>query len=171
MAQPDYVPLMSTDRVRPSSRLSSPGHWEQDRPAELATLRPPQGPRFGATGPDLGFGLKLAKRVVERATLAEGEHDQDVLTGCFACGTRRASLFHRAPTIYDMEWSFGLWGFLPGAPADLVAFRKPLFAGIAHDYARRRALVGRVPDQVVRMSPRDVQAGLRDWRRWLSGDA
>ena len=62
--------------------------------------------------------------------LGEGEHIADAIAGCFACGTRRSSTFHRGPVIYDMEWAFTLWGFMPGAPADLVAYRRPLFAGV-----------------------------------------
>lgn len=171
MAQPDYVPLVSSDRVRPSRRLSIPGHWLQERPAEITSLRQPTGPRLGATGPDLGFGLKLAKRVSERAVLAEGEHLDDVVTGCFACGARRASHFHRAPVIHDMEWAFTLWGFMPGAPEDLVAFRSPLFAGLSHDYSRCRALVDMVPQEVISLSPAEVGARLSQWASWLRPSA
>lgn len=171
MAQPDYVPLVSTDRVRPSSRLSTPGHWSQDRPAELSSLRQPVGPRLGATGPDQGFGLKLARRVAERALLPEGEDVEDVIAGCFASGARRSSHFHRGPVIYDMEWAFTLWGFMPGAPEDLVAFRQPLFAGVAHDYDRCRALVDRVDGAIVPLSPAEVAARLGQWRSWLGAPA
>lgn len=172
MAQPEYVPLVSSDRVRPSSRLSIPGPWAQDRPAEITSLRPPEGARFGATGADLGYGLKLAARVAARAVLAEGEHSDDVVAGCFATGCRRASVYHRAPVIHDMEWAFALWGFLAGAPDALVAFRQPLFAGVAHDYVRQRQLVDQVGMDVVRMSPADVQSGLAaNWRQWLSATA
>ncbi|HTW09648.1 MAG TPA: hypothetical protein VME46_19235 [Acidimicrobiales bacterium] len=168
MAQPDYVPLVATDRVRPSSRLSTPGHWAQDRPAEIVTLRPPVGTRFGATGPDLGFGLKLAHRVAERAILANGEHREDALSGCFASGCLRASHFHRAPVIHDMEWAFGLWGFLPGAPEDLVEYRRPIFAGAAHDYVRQRVIVDHVAPETLALGPGEVSAGLAaNWRRWL----
>ena len=55
MAQPDYVPLVLTDRVRSSSRLSTPGHWSQDRPAELASLRQPVG-QVARPGPTWGSG-------------------------------------------------------------------------------------------------------------------
>lgn len=116
MAQPEYVPLVTSDRVRPSSRLSIPGHWSQDRPAELTSLRQPVGANLGATGSDLGFGLKLAKRVAQRAVLSEGEDIADAIAGGFAAGTRRSSMFHRSPVIYDMEWAFTLWGFFPGPP-------------------------------------------------------
>lgn len=169
MAQPDFVPLVASDRIRPARRLETPDRWEQDRPAELISLRPPTGPRFGATGPDLGFGLKLAKRVSERAILAPGEHAEDVVSGCFASGCRRSSYFHRAPTVYDMEWAFTLWGFMGGAPAELVQWRKGVFAGASHDYSRQRAIVDLVPDSAIRLSPRDVRGALADWRRWFPG--
>lgn len=167
MAQPDYVPLVSTDRVRPSSRLSTPRHWSQDRPAELVSLRQPTGAQLGATGPDLGFGLKLAHRVAERAVPAEGEDMADVIAGCFACGTRRSSHFHRAPVIYDMDWAFTFWGLMPGAPEDLVAYRKVLFAGVDHDYWRRRVLVDMVPEEIVPLTASQVAEGLSGWRKWL----
>jgi hypothetical protein len=111
--------------------------------------------------------LKLAKRVAERAVLGEGEDVADAVAGCFACGTRRSSTFHRGPVIYDMEWAFTLWGFLPGAPADLVAYRRPLFAGVHHDYSRQRAVADSVPEASLMLAPADVQAGLGNWRKLL----
>ena len=167
MAQPEYVPLVTSDRVRPSSRLSIPGHWSQDRPAELTSLRQPVGANLGATGSDLGFGLKLAKRVAQRAVLSEGEDIADAIAGGFAAGTRRSSMFHRSPVIYDMEWAFTLWGFFPGRPEDLVAYRRPIFAGAHHDYYRQRAIADAVADKALRMTPAQVEAGLKDWRQLL----
>jgi hypothetical protein len=133
VTQPDHVPLKAQDRIRPSDRLGLPGTWVQDRPAELTGLTPPVGEQFGVTGPDLGFGLKLAKRFLDRLVLTEGEDPHDALAGCFACGTRRAASFGRAPVIYDMEWAYTLWGYLAQAPAELVALRVPLFRGAGHD--------------------------------------
>jgi hypothetical protein len=167
VAQPDYVPIVPSDRIRPSSRLQVPGSWAQDRPAEIVSLRQPEGGSFGATGSDLGFGLKLAHRVADRAVLSEGEHLDDVVSGCFSCGTRRSSFFHRSPVIYDMEWAFTLWGFMEGAPEDLIAFRRPLFVGVAEDYYRQREIVGRVRDEVIRLSHTEVKANLAKWRDWL----
>jgi hypothetical protein len=167
MAQPDYVPLVTSDRIRPSSRLSTPRHWAQDRPAEIVSLRQPVGAKLGATGPDLGFGLKLAKRVAERAVLGEGEDLADAIAGCFAAGTRRSSSFHRSPVIYDMEWAFALWGFFPGAPAELVAYRRPIFTGAHHDYYRQRAVADAVPEEALKLSSAAVQADLKDWRKLL----
>jgi hypothetical protein len=169
MAQPDFVPIITADRVRPSNRLSIPGPWQQDRPAEQVSLRPPTGARLGATGSDLGFGLKLAKRVAERALLGEGEHLADVVAGCFSCGSRRSSDFHRSPVIYDMDWAFTLWGFLVGAPAELVTFRRPVFAGADHDYSRQRAIADMVTEHALRLPLAELQEGLAgNWRKWTS---
>jgi hypothetical protein len=171
MAQPDYVPLVPEERARPLFRLSVPQAWRQDRPAEIADLRAPEGPELGATGPDLGFGLKLAKRVAEKAVLSEGERLEDAVLGCFLCGARRASLYHRAPVVHDMELAFALWGFLPGAPSELVSFRRPIFAGVSHDYSQQRALVDMVSEEVLRLTPEQVKAGLdANWRSWVSAD-
>ena len=171
MTQPDYVPLVEEDRVRPLYQLSVPGEWRQDRPAELGELRAPEGAELGWTGTDLGFGLKLAKRVAERAALAEGEHLEDAIAGCFLCGTRRASMYHRAPVVHDMDIAFTLWGFLPGAPDELVSFRRALFAGVSHDYSRQRSLVDMVSEEALRLAPEQVKAGLAaNWRQWLSAD-
>lgn len=142
--------------------------WEQSRPAEIVTLRHPLGPRLGSTGPDLGFGLKLAKQVGSRAVLTDGEHLDDVVAGCFACGARRASTFHRAPVVYDMEWAFTLWGFMPGAPEALIGFRVPLFAGAAHDYNRQRVIADTVPQAALWLAPAQVAAQLGDWQSLLA---
>ena len=122
---------------------------------------------LGATEYDLGFGLKLANRVAERAVLGEGEHLADAVSGCFSCGTRKSSFFHRSPVIYDMEWAFTLWGFMEGAPEDLIAFRRPFFVGVAEDYYRQREIVGRVRGEaircLIRRSRRTSQGGGTGW--------
>jgi hypothetical protein len=170
VAQPDYVPIVPTDQVRSLSRLPVPRSWEQDRPAEIVSLRQPIGPKFGSTGSDLGYGLKLANLVGERSVVGPGEHRDDVVAGCFSCGSRRSSVFHRSPVIYDMEWAFALWGywdFPEGPPEALVAWRKPIFAGAGHDYNRQRAIADFVRDTAIRLSPDAVVSGIRDWRQWF----
>ncbi len=122
---------------------------------------------LGFTGPDLGYGLKLAKLVAERAVLAEGEHLADAIAGCFACGSRRSSNLHRSPVIYDMEWAFALWGFFAGAPDDLVTYRRPIFAGADHDYHGQRAVADAVPASALSLTAAEVQAGLGQWRQLL----
>jgi hypothetical protein len=171
VAQPDYVPIVSTDQVRPLNRLEVPGSWEQDRPAEIVSLRQPRGAQLGSTASDLGYGLKLANLVADRSVLSEGEHRDDVVLGCFSCGGRRASVFRRSPVIYDMEWAFALWGYWDypdGPPKELVAFRKPIFAGAGHDYYRQRAIADLVREPALGLSPDDVRAGIRNWQDWIA---
>lgn len=167
MTQPAQVPQADTDRVRPSAILPSPRRWELDHPADPIDLAPPSGPRFGSPGPDLGYGLKLARLMEDRLVLAEGEHREDVIAGGFACGARRASFFGRAPVIYDMEWAYGLWGYLGGAPDDLVQWRKKLFRGAAEHYWDQREIVDAVKVETLRLTPALARENVSRWKELL----
>ena len=171
MSQPDHVPVDAADRVRQLETVPPARRWKADRPADLGG-RAPRGSGFGSQGTDQGYGLKLARRFADRLALAPGEHRDDVVTGCLGVGLKRASLFHRAPVIYDMELAFTLWGFLGGAPDDLIAFRAPLFtAATHHRYWDFRAIVDRVPEATLRLTPAQVRERLSDWRSLLTVDA
>ena len=167
MSQPDHVPLQATDRVRPSALLPAPASWYLDRPADQTNLESPVGPRFGSAGTDAGYGLKLARRLEGRLALTEEEHAEDAVAGGFACGARRAASFGRAPVIYDMEWAYGLWGFLGGAPEDLVAWRKPMFRGAAEDYWAQRLIVDAIRPETLRLTPDQVRERLPEWKDLL----
>lgn len=167
MTQPDHVPTQASDRIRPSALLPAPRRWYLDRPGEQVTLLPPSGPRFGAAGPDLGYGLKLANMLKDRLELTDGEHRDDAVAGGFACGSRRASFFGRAPVVFDMEWAYGLWGFLGGAPEDLVAWRKPLFRGAAEHYWDQREIVDAVRVETLQLTPAQVRERIGNWKELL----
>lgn len=164
MSQPAHVPVQASDRVRPSALLPPPQNWFLGRPGDDYTLEQPKGPRFGSPGPDLGYGLKLARRLQPKLVLFEGEHDEDVISGCFACGTRRAGHFGRAPVIYDMEWAYTIWGYLGGAPDDLLAWRKPVFRGAAEDYWDQREIVDAVRLETLPLTPAAAREKLGNWR-------
>jgi hypothetical protein len=167
VTQPDYVPIAAPDRIRPIDRLPVPRSWRSTRPGEVLDPVPPKGRAFGSTGPDLGYGLKLARLLAPKIKVSEGEQVADAVAGCFAVGAKRAAMFGRAPVIFDMELAYTLWGFLGDAPADLVAFRKPLFMGAAHEYQEQRAIVDRVKESTLRMTVDQVKAGRRDWKSLL----
>jgi hypothetical protein len=168
---PDYVPLAGADRIRPIDRLPPPRSWRSTRPGEVLDPVPPKGSKFGSTGPDLGYGLKLARRLQPQLQLAAGEHAADAIAGCFAVGGKRAASFGRAPVIFDMELAYTLWGFLGGAPDDLIAFRKPLFMGAAHEYWEQRQIVDRVKEATLRMTPAQVREKLSDWKSLIETQA
>ncbi|MFP5327210.1 MAG: hypothetical protein ACLGHT_06995 [Acidimicrobiia bacterium] len=164
MAQPNHVPVGTEDRVRGAETLPAPDVWRPDRPAEIPHLTPPRGPRFGSPGPDLGYGLKLAKRFGDRLKLQPGEHLADAVAGCFGVGAKRAAVFGRGPVPMDFELAYTVWGFLDMVPGDLLRFRKELFAGAAEHYWDQRTIVDVVRETTLRMTPDMVRERLQGWR-------
>jgi len=166
MAAPESVPVAPGDR--PRQALGTPGHhgWTATRPGDL-TDRQPTGRYFGNQGPDQGYAMVLAARFHDRLLVAEGEDGHDAEAGCLGVGLARASLFGRAPVIHDLELAYGLWGYLDSPPADLVAFRKPLFAGSSHHYWDQRAIVALVPEATLRLTPAEVRRRVGEWRALL----
>lgn len=167
MAAPDYVPVAHGDR--PRQALDTPGHggWTATRPADL-TDRQPSGRLFGKQGPDQGYAMTLVERFHGRLVLTDGEDAHDAEAGCVGVAMARASLFGRAPVVYDLDLAFGLFGFLDQAPADLVEFRRPLFAGASHHYWDQRDIVDLVPESTLRLTPAAVRQRLGEWRSLLT---
>ena len=165
MAQPEYVPLSSADRVRPAERLPQHGGWRQDRPAEITKFGPPTGRFFGKPGPDQGYALKLAESFHGRLKLVPREDEHDAVAGCLGVALSRASMFGRAPVVHDLTLAFTRWGFLGDPPEDLVEFRVPLFQSAGHDYGRQRAITDRVAGSALRLTPAGVTENMAgDWR-------
>ena len=76
--------------------------------------------------------------------------------GCVAVALKRASIFGRAPVVWDLEAGYLAFGFLDQHPvAALVARREPLFEGAAeaHHYKHVRELVACVPAEVLSLTP------------------
>jgi hypothetical protein len=91
--------------------------------------------------------------------LAPLEHADDAEVGCVNIAMRRAAIYGRAPVIHDLRIAFTIWGFLDQQPPDeLVAYRRPRFAGAAHDYDTQRAIVDQIPDETLRLPLADVKA-------------
>src|ERR1019366_8556402 len=125
MTQPSFVPIVEADQVRRAYQLRVPSIWTQSRASELRGTGQPTGTLLGSPGPDQGFALKLARRFEDRLVLAPGESVEDAIAGCTAVAMRRSARFGRAPVVHDLTFGFTLWGFLGGAPADLVEARGP----------------------------------------------
>lgn len=167
MTQPEYVPITAADRVRPVERLPAAARWWPDRPGEVPGGLASVGARQGTPGPDQGYALQLAERFRDQLVLAPGESQEDAEAGCLGVALRRASLFDRAPVVFDLELAFILWGFLGDAPEDLVDFRRPLFQGAAHHYWAQRGIADQVPEATLRLLPAQVRERLGDWRTLL----
>jgi hypothetical protein len=157
MTQPTFVPISEADQVRPARHLHVPGSWTTSRPAELRAPTAIRGRNLGTPGPDAGFALRLARRFAHDLKLTEGESEHDVLVGTALIGARRAALFGRGPSIYDVELALALWGSLVDAPAALVAARRRAFASVSHDYVAQRALVDSIPEEDLGLTPAAAQ--------------
>ncbi len=162
MTQPTFVPITEADQVRPARHLHVPEAWTTNRPAELKTPIAPRGRSVGTPGPDAGFALRLSQRFAHDLKLTEGEHEHDVLLGCALIAARRAALFGRGPSIYDVQVALGLWGFLVSdASEGLVTARRRAFSSVAHDYVAQRRLVDAIPEASLRLTPAETQVRLQ----------
>jgi hypothetical protein len=165
MTQPSYVPIGEADQVRPAYRLQTPADWRQDRVAELLTPGQPKGRNLGVPGPDQGYALLVAHELFgDRLTLSPGITVDDALVGCAAVAGARAALFGRAPVGKDVELALTLFGFLGDAPAELVAWRAPLFQAAAHHYGQQRRIVDAVPESTLRLTPDQIRSQSASWR-------
>lgn len=167
MTQPSFVPIVEADQVRPAYRLQVPSIWTQSRPSELRGTSQPPGRQLGSPGPDQGFALKLARRFEDRLVLVEGESGEDAIAGCTAVAMRRCARFGRAPAVYDLTFAFTLWGFLGGAPEDLIEARGPLFRSASHHYLAQRAIADAVLEETLRLTPEGVAERIGQWRELL----
>ncbi len=170
MTQPSFVPIIEADQVRPAYRLRVPRVWTQSRPSEVRSTTQPRGRRMGSPGPDVGYALKLARHLEGAVELQPGEHLHDAMAGITAVAMRRAAGFGRAPVLADLRFAAALWGFLPGAPADLVAFRMPVFRSASHLYGVQREIADRVLPDTYRLTPEAVSGRLGEWRSLLVSD-
>lgn len=123
---------------------------EVNRPKKPGLLGAPgehRGPRRGIPGPDAGYALTLAHRIVPECALTAHESRHDVEVGVALLAAKRAALAGRAPVRRDVEVALDLFGFRFRASDDVVRERRAAFAGVAHSYDRQRALVDSVPDE------------------------
>jgi hypothetical protein len=157
MAQPSFVPISEADQVRPALHMHVPGVWTTDRPAEVVVPEHERGRTLGTPGPDSGFAMRLANRFGEELKLGEGETEHDVLLGVALIASKRAALYGRGPSVYDVRFGLNLWGFLDDAPAALRAERRAAFSSISHDYVAQRALADSVGDDTLRLSPDEAR--------------
>ena len=175
MTQPSFVPIVESDQVRPAYRLSTPADWRQTRVAEVRGPEHPKGRVLGVPGPDQGYALLLAHQLFEKQlALTAGISAEDALVGCAEVANARAALFGRAPVAKDIELALLLFGFLGDAgeaPADLVAWRAPLFQAAARHYRQQRAIVASVPEETLRLMPGEVRGRSAEWRQLLHAAA
>jgi hypothetical protein len=171
MTQPSFAPVPRADQVRPSMRLKTPADWRADRVADLHVAVQPHGRSLGAPGPDQGYALKLAEDLFAgRLELVAGERAEDAVFGCAMVASARSAMFGRAPVGPDLDMAFTLFGFLGGAPQDLIDWRVARFSAVAHHYDEQRRLVAAVHEATLKLKADQVRERLAQWRELLDAD-
>jgi len=169
MAAPKFAPVPANENARYyESPEYVPEPWKPDRPAEIEG-RQPAGQRLGYQGPDQGYVLTLAERLRDTVQVQSRESVADAIQGSINIALRRASLYGRAPVVYDVRLALTIWGWLDGeAATDLVDRRRELFGGLGagHHYTEGRMVVDIVPESTLRLTPEAAAAAYAagDWR-------
>ena len=161
MTQPQFVPIAPSAQVRPNNPVTHTTYLA-NRPSET---RRPEGPftkGFGSPGPDQGFAMKLAKRLSPTLHLSIGEDAHDIELGVALLASRRAALFGRAPSIYDVQAALALFGFTErDVDAAIVVHRQGLFQAVGHSWESQRALIDSVPEALLRLKAEEITSDLR----------
>ncbi len=169
MSAPKSAPAGLRDTPYYTSPDVVPPPWMPDRPGVVVGPQP-WGPRLGTPGPDQGYALLIARRLVPDLELQPGEAEDDVIQGCLGVALKRAALFGRAPVVHDWRIAFTIWGFYdPDPPDDLLAMRLRLFEGVGntlHHYAEARRIADMVPEATLRMTPALADSNYPE--RWRS---
>jgi hypothetical protein len=172
MAAPKSAPAGASESHYYSSPDVVPDAWWPTRPGVVEGLQP-VGPRLGAQGPDQGYALMIAERLVPKIRLQGQERLDDAIRGCLGIALRRASLFGRAPMVHDLTIAFTIWGFFDEHPPDdLIARRPQLFEGVGNvnqHYAEGRTIADAVPESTLRMAPDEAASAYPARWRELTG--
>lgn len=166
MSIPDYVPSSSQKNIRAVEIINASRHSLAQRPAIIKGSQP-RGNAMGSIGPDQGYAIKLATGFTERLLLGNLDLD-DVIAGGVALAMKRASLFGRAPIIYDLEVAFKIYGFTnPDASADLIDKRESLFPEVhnSHHYLELRQIVDIVSADFIKRPHSEIYSDCdANWR-------
>ena len=151
-----YVPLTRDVEPRqevnlaPGSHMPPSGSWRADRPGDLGAIQP-KGALLGSPGPNVGFGLTLAKRASDRLNLEPHEHAEDAIAVVAEIAMKRASTFGRAPTSIDVDFAMDLLGYRGEVSDEVREWRPNIVRAAAHDYVVRRAVVDTVSPGLLRL--------------------
>ena len=168
MAAPKYVPTppIQSKHYQSSLRKES-DRWISGRPAEQKSASG-RNQGFGNQGPDQGYALKLVQYFRDRVYLSSNEEWHDAAEAAVVVGLKRASLLGRAPSRYDLEAAFCLWGYFDPEPdSDLVDFRIAILRNLSatHNYLLRRTIADSIPSEKLKQGLGEIQESYQDdWR-------
>ncbi|HEV2427927.1 MAG TPA: hypothetical protein VGS61_06890 [Acidimicrobiales bacterium] len=142
MSQPSFTPVPAAGEVRAVMETPTPEVGRAPKPGLLRTTHPEAGRMLGTPGPDAGFALTIAHRVVARRDFEREADRHDVELGVALVAAKRASLVGRGPIVGDVDAAMAALGL--GADGPVNAAVSARFAGLAHSYPAQRELVDSV---------------------------
>ncbi len=171
MAAPQYVPAPPIQRKFYNSvRRKQSDRWISGRPAEQTSALP-RNSRFGNQGPDQGYALKIVQYFRDEVYLTSSEEWKDAAGVAVIVGLKRASLLGRAPSRYDLEAGFCIWGYFDSTPdPKLVELRldKLKNIGATHNYLLQRSIADSVPSNVLKEDLERIQQNyVENWQSMI----
>lgn len=156
MAQQPNVEITEAEQPR---RVLEPGpavDWRSEKPGiPYGPGDVPQGGRFGTTGPDPGWGVKI----VNRAELPDDDPRlRKVVTGL---ALARAAAAGRAPVPEDIEVALALCGYGVEAGPEILERRKRWLEATAHESRSGETAVAEVSKDLLLDRPDQVRFRLR----------
>ncbi len=147
MAQPNFAPIKSDNKVSEIQKLNSPNEWKSVRPGELKNkVNLEKKSRFGNPGPDQGYAMVLFKRFTDDIRLSKEEDIHDVQAGVVAIAMKRAAIFGRAPVNKDIEFALNKFDFLKDIKSDAVKKRRETFKSAGHEYSKRQDIADMIDE-------------------------
>ena len=164
-----FVPTDPNARPRqqqnlpPGVTLPPADAWSADRPGDLGAGQP-EGKLLGRPGPNVGYAYTLAERAKDRLRLEPTEHAHDAIAVIAEIAGKRAASFGRAPVIKDIDVAIAVLGYDGSATPEFAAARAALVHEAGHAYARRRAFVDTVPDELLHGTGAPATDAVNGWR-------
>ncbi len=162
MGQEPRIEIADEDRPRAVPEPAQARRCSASRPGDLhAPSDVPWGGGFHTPGPDTGYAYKLAAGA--EYAIDESENRGNVEAMLVLIMSARASLFGKAPSSDDLDYALVLAGLggregLPDSVLTQLADRRRYWAPrVVHNKSEARALVGRLDQDMLRLSVEELR--------------
>ena len=152
MGQQPNIELDEADQPRKTPQPPPAARWRPTKPGLVTSPdQVPSGGRFGAAGPDAGWGLRL----LANAELPDPDPRlRGLLEGLMMS---RAAALGRAPIPEDIQAGLALCGYGYEAPAEVVERRRRWLAAVPHEHRPGFAAANEVGSDLLVMKPEQIR--------------
>jgi hypothetical protein len=155
MAQQPNVEITEATAPRRTPQPGPAVKWRADKPGVPSGPEDvPVGGRFGTTGPDPGWALRILREV---ELPSDDPRLKKVVTGLVLA---RAAAAGRAPVREDISAALVLCGYYDGAPQGLLERRERWLDAVPHETRPGETAVGEVDRQLIVNKPDQIRYAL-----------